>query len=138
MPVAPTYDATNKILYIAGGAALSTSSLASATGTPGSYSSVIASSVDDAIVAGGHLFYSSSLGIFDAGAEPTGSVGSPKQLSGVDTGSSVKTSSSSNYTDGSPQTFFFANLGSGNNWNGTGFDTLYIIDTQGSSKPGDY
>jgi hypothetical protein len=31
------------------------------------------------------------------------------------------------------QAFYFTNLGSGNNWNGTGFDTLYAVDSGGAT-----
>lgn len=55
-------------------------------------------------------------------------------------GSGFPTSGSPSFTSsfspGSTQVFqsyYFTNLGSGNNWNGTGYDTLYAVDSTGTT-----
>ncbi|MDR3659971.1 MAG: cadherin-like domain-containing protein, partial [Mycobacterium sp.] len=125
------YDSTSGKLYVAGGNGVYEASLSSLTSTPGTFTQIYATSSDQVGIFGGRLFITTSHGIFDAGAEPTTAV-TPTQLTSVDAGGSV-TINTGSYTTGSPLTFFFANLGSGHNYNSTGDDTLYIIDTKGGS-----
>ncbi len=134
-----TYDATNQKLYETGVVGLFEAPLASGTGAPGTFSSIqgVASpssaqiSFDEVAIFGGHTFADDSSGIYDFGPGPTTTTAGTL-LAGVDTGTSkvVVDGLGDKYSAGSASNFFFANLGSGANWNGTGFDTVYVVDNQ--------
>jgi hypothetical protein len=92
-------------------------------------STLLGSSSNDLLqvsVQGGNLFTSSGAAtpgrsVFQVGSGlPTS--GSPTFTSSFSPGSTQKF-----------QSFYFTNLGSGNNWNGTGFDTLYAVDSSGAT-----
>jgi hypothetical protein len=71
-------------------------------------------------VVGGNLYASS-------GSTPGHSV--YQVGTGLPTGGSPTLTSSFAGSTQVYQSFYFTNLGSGNNWNGTGYDTLYAIDS---------